>query len=77
MPFSTLSEFTQNILHYPLYVFSLEAKGLTEMFMHTGLEPMNKVKLAFYQFFWSFTNLMVIRFGPFLIGIYVFLRFRE
>ena len=60
-----------------LYVFSLEAKGLTEMFMYTGLEPMNKVKLAFYQFFWSFTNLMVIRFGPFFIGIYVFLRFRE
>jgi hypothetical protein len=60
-----------------LYVFSSEAKGLTEMFMHKGLEPMNKVKLAFYQFLWSFTDLMVIRFGPFLIGIYVFLRFRK
>jgi hypothetical protein len=60
-----------------LYIFSLEAKGLTEMFMHKGVEPMNKVKLAFYQFLWSFTDLMVIRFGPFLIGIYVFLRFRK
>lgn len=60
-----------------LYVFSLEAKGLTEMFMHNGLEPMNKVKLAFYQFLWSFTDNMVIRFEPFLIGIYVFLRFRK
>lgn len=62
---------------HALYVFSLEAKGLTEMFMHKGLEPMNKVKLAFYQFLWSFTDLMVIRFGPFFIGIYVFLRFRK
>ena len=62
---------------HALYVFSLESKGLTEMFMTRGIEPMNKVKLAFYQFLWSFTNLMVIRLEPFLIGIYVFLRFRK
>ena len=62
---------------HALYVFSLESKGLTEMFMIKGIEPMNKTKLAFYQFFWSFTNLMVLRFEPFLIGIYVFLRFRK
>lgn len=62
---------------HALYVFSLESKGLTEMFMSRGIEPVNKVKLAFYQFFWSFTDNMVIRFEPFLIGIYVFLRFRK
>ncbi|MBW1670477.1 MAG: hypothetical protein JRJ43_03610 [Deltaproteobacteria bacterium] len=62
---------------HALYVFSLEAKGLTETFMGRGIEPMNKVKLAFYQFLWSFTDNMVIRFEPFLIGIYVFLRFRK
>ena len=62
---------------HAFYVFSLELKGLTEMFMIKGIEPTNKVKLAFYQFLWSFTNLMVIRFEPFLVGIYVFLRFRK
>ena len=62
---------------HALYVFSLEAKSLTEWFMSRGIDPMNKVKLAFYQFLWSFTDNMVIRFEPFLIGIYVFLRFRE
>jgi hypothetical protein len=45
--------------------------------MSRGIEPMNKIKLAFYQFLWSFTDNMVIRFEPFLIGIYVFLRFRK
>lgn len=60
-----------------LYVFSLEAKGLTELFMGKGLEPINKVKLFVYQFLWSFTDNMVIRFEPFLIGFYVFLRFRD
>jgi len=60
-----------------LYVFSLEAKGLTEAFMSRGIEPMNKVKLTLYQFLWSFTDNMVIRFEPFLIGIYTFLRFRK
>ncbi|RKX58290.1 MAG: hypothetical protein DRH15_12490 [Deltaproteobacteria bacterium] len=62
---------------HALYVFSLEAKSLTEWFMSRGIDPMNKVKLAFYQFLWSFTDNMVIRFEPFLIGIYVFLRFRK
>jgi hypothetical protein len=62
---------------HALYVFSAESKNLTETFMSSGIEPMNKVKLAFYQFLWSFTDNMIIRFEPFLIGIYVFLRFRK
>ena len=62
---------------HALYVFSLESKKLTEIFMDAGIEPLNNVKLALYQFLWSFTDNMVIRFEPFLIGIYVFLRFRK
>ena len=58
-----------------LYVFSLEAKTLTEAFMQQGMEADNSLKLMGYQFFWAFTENMVIRFEPFLIGFYVFLRF--
>jgi hypothetical protein len=61
---------------HALYISSLELKGLTEMSMSRGIEPMSKIKLGLYQFFWSFTDNMIIRFEPFLIGIYVFFRFR-
>ena len=60
-----------------LYVFSLEANSLTNALIQRGLETMSKPGLVFYQFLWEFTNNMVIRFEPFLIGFYVFIRFRE
>jgi hypothetical protein len=58
-----------------LYVFSLEAKTLTETLIQRGIEPENVVRLFFSQFLWSFTDNMVIRFEPFLIGFYMFIRF--
>jgi hypothetical protein len=60
-----------------LYVFSLEANSLTTTLIQRGLETVSKSVLLFYQFLWEFTNNMVIRFEPFLIGFYVFIRFRE
>jgi hypothetical protein len=60
-----------------LYVFSFEANSLTTTLIQRGLEAVNKLSLVFYQFLWEFTNNMVIRFEPFLIGFYVFIRFRE
>jgi uncharacterized membrane protein (Fun14 family) len=58
-----------------LYVFFLEAKELTDVFTAQGVEAKNNLALAIYQFAWSFTDNMAIRFEPFLIGFYVFLRF--
>jgi hypothetical protein len=58
-----------------IFVFSLEAKELTEVFMKQGLDVTSLPCIAAYQFLWSFTENMVIRFEPFLIGFYVFLRF--
>lgn len=58
-----------------LFVFSLEAKELTEVFMKQGLVGQSIPRIAAYQFLWGFVDNMVIRFEPFLIGIYVFLRF--
>lgn len=60
-----------------LYVFSFEANSLTTMFVGKGLEAMSKPRLFAYQFLWEFTNNMVIRFEPFLIGCYVFIRFKK
>ncbi len=58
-----------------LFVFSLEAKELTQVFMSRGIAAPSQPRLMFYQFIWSFTDNMVIRFEPFLIGFYVYMRF--
>ncbi len=60
-----------------LYVFSLEANSLTTVFIDRGLDVVSKPRLFAYQFLWQFTNNMVIRFEPFLIGFYMFIRFRK
>lgn len=60
-----------------LYVFSLEANSLTTVFVERGLEAASKPRLLAYQFLWEFTDNMVIRFEPFLIGFYIFIRFRK
>ncbi len=64
------------IVHF-LYVCSLEAKLLTEIFMDRGIEGLSAPRLAVYQFLWGFIDNMVIRFEPFLIGFYMFIRFRR
>jgi hypothetical protein len=63
------------LIVHSLYVFSLEAKELSETFIAQELEAKNNLALMVYQFAWGFTDNMVIRFEPFLIGFYVFLRF--
>jgi len=55
------------------YVFSLEANSLTNILVERGLETASKPRLLAYQFLWEFTNNMVIRFEPFLIGFYMFI----
>lgn len=60
-----------------LYVFSFEMKELTGILMNRGFETVSTLKIALYQFLWGFTDNMVIRFEPFLIGLYMFLRFRK
>ena len=60
-----------------LYVFSLEVKQLTDVFIERGLESSQTVGVVLYQFLWSFTDNMVIRFEPFLIGFYMYVRFRR
>lgn len=60
-----------------LYVFSREVKELTDVFISRGIETGGGIGTVLSQFLWSFTDNMVIRFEPFLIGIYLFIRFRR
>jgi len=60
-----------------LYVFSLEANSITTVFIERGWDVIGRPRLFVHQFLWEFTNNMVIRFEPFLIGFYMFIRFRK
>jgi hypothetical protein len=58
-----------------LYVFSLESKTLTDILIQRGIAKESAPQQFINQFLWSFTDNMVIRFEPFLIGFYMFIRF--
>ena len=45
-----------------LYVFSYEAKTLTDVLIERGLEKTSMPRIFFYQLLWGFTDNMVIRF---------------
>ena len=58
-----------------LFVFSLEAKELTQAFISRGLEAPSVPRIVAHEILWGFVYNMAIRFEPFLIGVYVFFRF--
>lgn len=60
-----------------LYVFALEANELTGVLTDRKVEKASLPCMAVYQFIWGFTDNMAIRFEPFLIGLYTFLRFKK
>jgi hypothetical protein len=62
------------LVHF-LYVFSLGAEQLTQLFMTKGIETVSRLKFFMYQFLWGFTDNLLIRAEPFLVGIYVYVRF--
>jgi hypothetical protein len=64
------------VVHF-IYVFSLEAEHLTEIFMGNGIEAISRFKFFLYQFLWGFTDNMLIRCEPFLIGFYMYTRYNK
>lgn len=60
-----------------LYVFSHCTDQLTGILIDMGIETASPPRRFFYQFLWGFTDNMLIRFEPFLLGLYVFMRFRR
>jgi hypothetical protein len=60
-----------------LFITTFEMKELTTVLMNLKLQTVSQSRIFIYQFLWSFTDNMVIRFEPFLIGFYLFVRFRK
>ena len=60
-----------------LFVTTFELKELKIVLMNMKLETTSQPRIFFYEFLWGFTDNMVIRFEPFLIGFYLFVRFRK
>jgi hypothetical protein len=60
-----------------LFVMTFELKELTTVLVNMKLESTSQPRIFVYEFLWGFTDNMVIRFEPFLIGFYLFARFRK
>jgi len=57
------------------YIFLSEAGRIATLLDQNNLESSSEVGLFIWQYLWGFIDAMFIRFEPFLIGIYLFLRF--
>jgi hypothetical protein len=59
-----------------IYIFFLAMRVLTILLMDRGIEATGELHLAVYNFLWDFSGRMLLRLGPFLIGVYIFLRYK-
>ncbi len=65
------------LLSHFMFVFFMEAVTVTEQSMLKGIEAVNVVELSVYQYLWKAMEFIVMSFGPFLIALYVLIRFRK
>jgi hypothetical protein len=65
------------LLFHLLYVFFSEALQLTNTFMMRGVEETNLIRLSNYHFLWGLAEHASMSFAPFLIVVYIFVRFRR
>jgi hypothetical protein len=65
------------LLFHLLYVFFSEMLQLTKIFMTAGLEEKSLIRLSNYYFLWGVMENASMSFAPFLIVIYIFMRFRR
>lgn len=57
-----------------MYVVFFEGLQLYYGFIKAGLEKPSIKEQAFWEYFWTFTQSMIIRFEPFLIALYLVMR---
>ncbi len=62
------------LIHF-LYVFTSETGRLSYIMAKNHLETASEFQLFVWQYLWGFIDSMIIRFEPFLIGFYIYLRF--
>ncbi|MBI5674231.1 MAG: hypothetical protein HZC48_00185 [Nitrospirae bacterium] len=60
-----------------LTIYFSETAQLTMALVGKSFDSVGKIRMAVYQFLWVFSEEMVIKFVPFLIGFYMFIRFRK
>ncbi len=60
-----------------LYIVSHELYELTKFLIYREIEQPRKFPFYFYQYLSVFAKAMIIRFEPFLVGLYIYLRFRR
>jgi len=65
------------LIVHMLFITTFELKELTATLVNMKIETVSKAWIFIYEFLWGFTDNMVIRFEPFLIGFYLFVRFRK
>ncbi len=57
-----------------LYVFASEGHTLTATLARTGFRAPALPTVVFWEFLWGFVDNLVIRFEPFLVGVYLYFR---
>ncbi len=57
-----------------LYVFASEGQKLSAVLIGAGFRPSKLPTVIFWEFLWGFVDNLVIRFEPFLVGVYLYFR---
>ncbi|MBW1927307.1 MAG: hypothetical protein JRI35_08985 [Deltaproteobacteria bacterium] len=57
-----------------LYIYSYCCLQMYNSFIISGIQARSNISRFFWEFFWAFTDNMVIRFEPFLVIMYLWLR---
>jgi uncharacterized membrane protein len=65
------------LLFHLLYVSFSELLQLTNTFMMRGIEETSLLRLSNYHFLWGLAEHASMSFAPFLIVVYIFVRFRK
>jgi len=61
-------------IHF-FYVFTSEAGRISYLLAQNKMESASEFGLFLWQYIWGFIDAMLVRFEPFLIGSYLFIRF--
>ena len=65
------------LMFHLLYVFLFVTLQLTNTFMVRGIEGAGLLRLSNYHFLWGLAEHASMSFAPFLIVVYIFVRFRK
>ena len=65
------------IIIHLLYIYFFSSLQLLYELTKAGVRDPSKFVQFFFQFMWTFTDNMIIRFEPFLVAVYLWLRNRE